>query len=576
MRMAHMFGRTLRDAPADAEIPSHQLMARAAMIRSLGAGLYSLMPMGYRVIRKIEQIVREEMDAIGGQEMLMPVVHPAELWEKTGRYELVGPAMAHFRDRADRENVLAISHEEVVADISTTDINSWRQLPQIVYHIQTKFRDEPRSRGGLIRVREFTMKDSYTLDTDAEALNTGYEKHAVAYDRIFTRLGLDFIKVGADVRVMGGSKSEEFMAFSPNGEDTLFICSNGDYAANREVAEFRRDMPAPEELLPMETIETPNTNTIALLAELLDIPLSRTAKAVFYMGESGRFIFTVIRGDLDINETTLRQTPGEESFTPPTAEQIRSTGAEPGYGSPVGVHDAVIVVDQSVKDSLNLVAGANTPGYHLKNVNLGRDYHADVVANIASAWEGAPCPVCGEAMTLERGIEIGNIFQLGTRYTEKLGATYLDKDGRAQPIVMGSYGIGIGRNAAAVVEQRHDDKGILWPISIAPYQVSLLSLGKEQEVIEATDDLYEQLTATGVEVLYDDRSDRPGVKFTDAELIGNPIRLSISKRTLEAGEAELRLRTSDTSEMVSLEGGVDRVKQIVAELFAALKPEPRA
>lgn len=576
MRMAHMFGRTLRDAPADAEIPSHQLMARAAMIRSLGAGLYSLMPMGYRVIRKIEQIVREEMDAIGGQEMLMPVVHPAELWEKTGRYELVGPAMAHFRDRADRENVLAISHEEVVADISTTDINSWRQLPQIVYHIQTKFRDEPRSRGGLIRVREFTMKDSYTLDTDAEALNTGYEKHAVAYDRIFTRLGLDFIKVGADVGVMGGSKSEEFMAFSPNGEDTLFICSNGDYAANREVAEFRRDMPAPEELLPMETIETPNTNTIALLAELLDIPLSRTAKAVFYMGESGRFIFTVIRGDLDINETTLRQTTGEESLTPATAEQIRSIGAEPGYGSPVGVHDAVIVVDQSVKDSLNLVAGANTPGYHLKNVNLGRDYHADVVANIASAWEGAPCPVCGEAMTLERGIEIGNIFQLGTRYTEKLGATYLDKDGRAQPIVMGSYGIGIGRNAAAVVEQRHDDKGILWPISIAPYQVSLLSLGKEQEVIEATDDLYEQLTATGVEVLYDDRSDRPGVKFTDAELIGNPIRLSISKRTLEAGEAELRLRTSDTSEMVSLEGGVDRVKQIVAELFAALKPEPRA
>ncbi len=576
MRMAHMFGRTLRDAPADAEIPSHQLMVRAAMIRPLGAGLYSLMPLGYRVIRKIEKIVREEMDAIGGQEMLMPLVHPVELWEKTGRSQSVGPAMVHFHDRANRENILAISHEEVVTDISTNDINSWRQLPQIVYHIQTKFRDEPRSRGGLIRVREFTMKDSYTLDIDAVALNTGYEKHAVAYDRIFTRLGLDFIKVSADVGMMGGSKSEEYMAFSPNGEDTLFICPNGDYAANREVAEFRRETPESEASLAMETIETPNANTIALLAELLDVPLSRTAKAVFYMGASGRFVFVVIRGDFDINETALRQAAGEDDLTPATPDQIRAIGAEPGYGSPVGVHDAFIVADQSIEDSPNLVAGANKPGYHLKNVNLGRDYHADVVANFASAWEGAPCPVCGEAMKLERGIEVGNIFQLGTRYTERMGATYLDKDGKAQPIVMGSYGIGIGRNAASVVEQRHDDKGILWPISIAPYQVSLLSLGKEQAVIDATDTLYDELTAAGIEVLYDDRSDRPGVKFADAELIGNPIRLSISKRTLEAGEVELRLRTSDTSETAPLGQIVDRVKQIMAELFAALEPEPRA
>ncbi|MBA2290709.1 MAG: proline--tRNA ligase [Chloroflexia bacterium] len=573
MRMAHMFGRTLRDAPADAEIPSHQLMVRAAMIRPLGAGLYSLMPLGYRVIRKIEQIVREEMDAIGGQEMLMPLVHPVELWEKTGRSQSVGPAMVHFQDRANRENILAISHEEVVTDISTNDINSWRQLPQIVYHIQTKFRDEPRSRGGLIRVREFTMKDSYTLDTDAEALDTGYEKHADAYDRIFTRLGLDFIKVSADVGMMGGSKSEEYMAFSPNGEDTLFICPNGDYAANREVAEFRRDRPESEEFLAMETIETPNTNTIALLAELLDVPLSRTAKAVFYMGGSGRFVFAVIRGDLDINETALRQAAGEDDLTPATPDQIRGFGAEPGYGSPVGVLDAFIVADQSIADSPNLVAGANRPGYHLKNVNLGRDYQADVVANIASAWEGAPCPVCGEAMKLERGIEVGNIFQLGTRYTERMGATYLDKDDKAQPIFMGSYGIGIGRNAASVVEQRHDDKGILWPISIAPYHVSLLSLGKEQAVIDATDALYQSLTAAGIDVLYDDRSDRPGVKFTDAELIGNPIRLSISKRTLEAGEVEIRLRTSDTSEMAPLGQIVDRVRQIMAELFAALEPE---
>ncbi|HYH12242.1 MAG TPA: proline--tRNA ligase, partial [Thermomicrobiales bacterium] len=391
--MAHLFGRTLREAPADAEIPSHQLMVRAAMIRPLGAGIYSLLPLGYRVIRKVEQIVREEMDAIGGQEMLMPFVHPSDIWERSGRFHAIGPEMTRLKDRGDRDMVLAMTHEEVVTDLTATEINSYRQLPQIVYHIQSKWRDEPRARGGLIRVREFTMKDSYTLDADAEALNTGYEKHAVAYDRIFTRLGLKFIKVGADVGMMGGSKSEEFMAFSPNGEDTLFICENGDYAANREVAEFRRDGPKSEDLLEMELVATPDTNTIALLAEHLDIPLSRTAKAVFFVGESGRFVFAVIRGDLDVNETKLRQVTGEGNLTPATAEQIRAIGAEPGYGSPVGVQDAFIVVDESVRDSPNLVAGANKPGYHIKNVNLGRDYEADVVADIASAWEGAPCPI---------------------------------------------------------------------------------------------------------------------------------------------------------------------------------------
>jgi len=572
MRMSHMFGRTLREAPADAEIPSHQLMVRAAMIRPLGAGIYSLLPLGYRVIRKVEQIVREEMDAIGGQEMLMPFVHPAEVWERSGRLHEIGPEMTRLKDRGDREMVLAMTHEEVVTDLTATEINSYRQLPQIVYHIQSKWRDEPRARGGLIRVREFTMKDSYSLDTDAEALNTGYEKHAVAYERIFTRLGLKFIKVGADVGMMGGSKSEEFMAFSPNGEDTLFICENGDYAANREVAGFRRDEPKAEDPLEMELVATPDTNTIALLAEYLDIPLSRTAKAVFFIGESGRFIFAVVRGDLDVNETKLRQATGEGSLTPATAEQIRAIGAEPGYGSPVGVHDAFIVVDESVRDSPNLVAGANKPGYHLRNVNLGRDYEADVVADIASAWEGAPCPVCGGSMRVERGIEVGNIFQLGTRYTERMGATYLDKDGKARPVVMGSYGIGIGRAAASVVEQCHDERGIIWPISIAPYHVSLLSLGKEDEVIAATDRLYDELRAAGVEVLYDDRTDRPGVKFTDAELIGNPIRLSISKRTLEAGEVELRLRTASESEMVPTGQIVARVRSIMDELFAALEP----
>ncbi|MGC4106621.1 MAG: proline--tRNA ligase [Thermomicrobiales bacterium] len=573
MRMAHLFGRTLRQAPADAELISHQLMVRAGMIRPLGAGIYSLLPLGYRVIRKVEAIIREEMDAIGGQEMLMPVVHPADVWKRTGRFESVGPEMARLKDRGDRDMVLAMTHEEVVADIAATEINSYRQMPQIVYHLQTKFRDEPRARGGLIRVREFTMKDSYSLDADEAGLEVSYEQHAVAYDRIFTRLGLDFIKVGADVGMMGGSKSEEYMAFSPNGEDILLICPHGDYAANREVATFQRNPVPAEDALPMEEVETPNATTIQKLADFLNVPVSRTAKAVFFVAGSGRFIFAVIRGDLDINETKLRNAIKEGEIVPATVEQIRAISAEPGYGSPVGVHDAYVIVDESIAESPNLVAGANKVGWHLKNVNLGRDFQADQVADIAAAAEGHRCPVCGEPMVARRAIEVGNIFKLGTRYSEALGATYLDAEGESHPIVMGSYGIGVGRGAATVVEQRYDDKGILWPMSIAPFHVSLLSIGTDEPVIAATDALYAALTAAGIEVLYDDRAERPGVKFNDAELIGNPIRLSISKRTLEAGEVELRLREGSESEMVARDTVIERVRGIVDEQLAALQPK---
>ncbi|MDQ3441999.1 MAG: proline--tRNA ligase, partial [Chloroflexota bacterium] len=540
MRMAHLFGRTLRDAPADVEIPSHQLMVRAAMIRPLGTGLYSLLPLGYRVVRKVEAIIREEMDAIGGQEMLMPLVHPADIWRKSGRYEKIGPEMARFKDRGDRDLVLAMTHEEVVADLTASEINSYKQLPQIVYHMQSKFRDEPRARGGLIRVREFTMKDSYSLDVDSAGLDTSYALHEAAYHRIFTRIGLEYIKVGADVGMMGGSLSEEFMAFSPNGEDTILIDPESDYAANREVATFRREIAAPEDLLPVEEVETPNTTTIDALATLLDVPLARTAKAVFFMGESGNTIFGVIRGDLDINETKLRQVTGENDIVPATVEQIRAIGAEPGYGSPVGVHDAVVVIDESIRDSPNLVAGANKVGLHLKNVNYPRDFESHHVADIAAAGEGYRSPVSGAPMMTRRAIEVGNIFKLGTGFSKTLNATYLDVNGKAQPVVMGSYGIGSGRNAASVAEQNYDERGLRWPISIAPFHVSLLTLGKEPEVAAAADTLYAELTAAGIEVLFDDRNDRPGVKFNDADLIGNPIRLSVSKRTLADGEAELR------------------------------------
>jgi prolyl-tRNA synthetase len=571
MRMSHLFGRTLREAPGDVELPSHRLLLRAAMVRPLGAGIFSLLPLGWRVVRKVEQIIREEIDAIGGQELLMPVVHPADLWRESGRYQIVGPELTRFQDRGERDMVLAMTHEEIVTDLARQEINSYRQLPQLVYHIQTKWRDEPRARGGLIRVREFTMKDSYSLDRDEAGLDVQYRNHWRAYERIFRRCGLRFVVVGADTGMMGGTASHEFMALSPHGEDTILLCPTGDYADNREVATFRRPAPSAEAPLPMEEVETPDTTTIQALADYLQIPLARTAKAVFYKGDSGRFVFAVIRGDLEINETKLRKAADEYGLTPATAEEIRAIGAEPGYGSPVGVRDALVVADESVRDSPNLVAGANRPGWHTRNVNLGRDYEA-VVADIAAAEAGFACPVCGTSLTAERGIEVGNIFKLGTRYSAAFGATYLDAEGQSHPIVMGSYGIGSGRVTATVVEQHHDDKGIVWPVTVAPFHVSLLSLGKEdeREPIEAADRLYAELTEAGIEVLYDDRADRPGVKFNDADLIGCPLRLSVSARTLARGEAELKPRAAAEATFVPLAEVVPTVRRMLEELRAEL------
>ncbi len=572
MRMSHLFGRTLRDAPGDAELPSHRLMLRAAMVRPLGAGIYSLLPLGWRVVRKVEQIIREEIDAIGGQELLMPVVHPSDVWRESGRFEAVGPEMTRFKDRGDRDMVLAMTHEEVVTDLARQEINSYRQLPMLVYHIQTKWRDEPRSRGGLIRVREFTMKDSYSLDRDEEGLDVQYHNHWRAYERIFRRVGLDFVVVGADTGMMGGTASHEFMALSPFGEDIVLLCEACGYADNREVAVFQRDAPLAEALLPAEEVETPDTTTIQALADFLRIPLSRTAKAVFFKGDSGKFIFAVIRGDLEVNETKLRKASGESGLTPATVEEIRAIGAEPGYGSPIGVRDATIVIDESVRDSPNLVAGANRVGWHTLNTNPGRDYQPDVVADISAAEAGFPCPMCGAAMIAERAIEVGNIFKLGTRYSRVLGAEYLDEEGQSHPILMGSYGIGSGRVTATIVEQHHDDRGICWPVTVAPYEVSLLWIGSagDSAVQEAADALYEELQLAGIEVLYDDRAERAGVKFNDSDLIGNPVRVSVSPRTLERGEAEIKLRSASESFFVPLTEVRSTVRRLLDELYAEL------
>ena len=562
MRLSNLFFTTLRDDPADAEMPSHRLLLRAGYVRQLGAGIYSLLPLGFRVTKRVEQVIREELNAIGGQEMEMPVVHPADLWRETGRYDAIGPEMARFKDRGERDMVLAMTHEEVVADLLRDIVRSYRQLPMIVYHFQTKFRDEPRSRGGLIRVREFVMKDSYSCDRDDEGLDKAYWAHHAAYTRIFERLGLKAIPVRSDVGMMGGSLAHEFMFLNPAGEDVLVLCETCGYAANRQVAPSTTPAPAAEERLPVEEVHTPDATTIDALAAFLGIPAAKTAKAVFMVTGDGRFVVAIVRGDFDLNETKLvnaiRTTGG---MRPAQVEEILARGMQAGYGSPIGARDALVVVDSLVAKSGNLVAGANRPGYHLRNTNVGRDYTPDVVADIASVREGDACPSCGGPVILRNGIEIGNIFKLGTKYTRALGAEYLGEDGERHPIVMGSYGIGLGRNVACVVEAHHDEKGIAWPAEVAPYPAHLVALGanRDPKVTEVAERLYAAAAACGdaSQVLYDDRDESPGVKLTDAELLGMPWILTVSPRSLAAGGVEVTERATGARSVQSIEHVTD-------------------
>ena len=556
MRLSRLFFATLRDDPAEAEMPSHRLLLRAGYVRQLGSGLYSLLPLGYRVTSRVEQVIREEMDAIGCQELEMPVIHPADLWRESGRYDKIGPEMARFKDRGDRDMVIAMTHEEVVADLLRDIVRSYRQLPVRLYHFQTKFRDEPRSRGGLIRVREFVMKDSYSCDRDEEGLDASYWAHHGAYVRIFERLGLEAIPVSSDVGMMGGSLAHEFMVLNPAGEDVLVLCESCGFSANRQVAGARLTANEPAEPLPIEEVETPNATTIADLAAFLRIEPSATAKAAFFMAGDGRLITAIVRGDRDVNETKLVNAADVSGgLRPATVEEIHAAGMEPGYGSAIGAHDTFVVVDKLAAGSPNLVAGANRVGFHLRNTNHGRDYQADAVADIDSVREGDACPVCGHPLILRNGIEVGNIFKLGTRYTEALGATYLGEDGQAHPIVMGSYGIGLGRNVACIVEAHHDDKGIAWPDEVAPYRAHLVSIGanKEPRINELAQELEEGAAAIGRDVLWDDRDESPGVKFTDAELLGMPWIVTLSPRSLAAGGVEVTRRATGAREVMPLE-----------------------
>ncbi|MES2209104.1 MAG: proline--tRNA ligase [Chloroflexota bacterium] len=556
MRLSQLFFTSLRDDPADVDMPSHRLLLRAGYIRQLGSGIYSLLPLGFRVNKRVEQVVREEMNRIGSQEMEMPVVHPADLWRETGRYDEIGPEMVRFKDRAGRDMVLAMTHEEVVADLLRDIVRSYRQLPMMVYHFQTKFRDEPRARGGLIRVREFVMKDAYSIDRDDAGLDASYWAQYGAYVRIFERLGLKAVAVASDVGMMGGSLAHEFMVINPAGEDVLVLCEACGYASNRQVAVVPKASPAGEELLPTEPVETPGTATIADLAAFLDIPIEKTAKAAFFTAGDGRLITAIVRGDHEVNETKLvNAVKVNGGIRPATIDEIKAAGMEAGYGSPIGAHDTTVVVDDLVARSPNLVAGANRVGYHLRNVNVPRDYTPDVITDITNAREGDACPDCGGSVILRNGIEVGNIFKLGTKYTTALGATYLGEDGQAHPIVMGSYGIGLGRNVACIVEAHHDEKGIAWPDEVAPYAAHLVTIGaaRDPKVAEIADRLHDLAATAGRDILYDDRDESPGVKFTDAELLGMPWILTVSPRSIAAGGAEVTRRATGERQTVSID-----------------------
>jgi prolyl-tRNA synthetase len=558
MRLSHLFFTTLRDDPAEAEMASHRLLLRAGYVRQLGSGIYSLLPLGKRVNDRVEQIIREEQDRIGGQEMEMPVVHPAEIWKASGRYQAIGPELTRFKDRGGRDMVLAMTHEEVVGILLGDIVRSYRQLPMMVYHFQTKWRDEPRARGGLLRVREFVMKDAYSCDRDAAGLDASYQAQYDAYVRTFERLGLETIAVASDVGIMGGTQAHEFMVLNPAGEDVLVLCEACGYAANRQVAVIPRAAPPAEDALALEEVETPGTTTIASLAAFMGIGKERTAKAAFFVRGDGRLITAIVRGDHDVNETKLANAVDASSgLRPATVEEIKAAGMEAGYGSPIGAHETTVVVDDLVARSPNLVAGANRVGFHYRNVNVGRDFTPDVVTDITNAEEGDPCPTCGSPVILRNGIEVGNIFKLGTKFTDAAGATYLGEDGQEHQIVMGSYGIGVGRNVACVVEAHHDEKGIVWPEEVAPYAAHLVAIGagRDPQVGEVAERLHAVGEAAGYwrNILYDDRDESPGVKFTDAELLGMPWILTVSPRSLAAGGVEVTNRATGERSTRSIE-----------------------
>jgi len=571
MRVSKLVARTLREDPKDAPLRSHNLLLRGGYILQVAAGIYTMMPLAKRIAQKIERIIREEMNRIEGQEITMPVVMPRELWDEAGRYEAVGPEMLRFRDRNGQDMLLGMTHEEPVVQAARAHITSYRQLPVMMYQIQTKFRDEARSRGGLIRVREFTMKDAYSFHSNHEDMLSYYDRCHAAYGRIFRRAGLrNFVDVESDTGMMGGGMSHEFMFLTDVGEDTLFLCDGCGYRANREVARFAFT-PAPVAAVgALEKVATPGMKTIEEVSTFLGVGAADTAKAVLYVHDKKNFVFVLIRGDFEVNETKLAKILGKGELRPAQDEEIRALGAVPGYASPLGL-DATkftLLVDDTVQRSANLVTGANEEGFHVRNFNAARDLKGGRPVELATPREGDACSACGAPLRVSRGIEIGNIFQLGTKYSAPMRCEFLDADGKSRPMIMGCYGIGVGRLLASVIEEHNDAYGPIWPMSIAPYEVHVCVLDAQKGGVgEVATGLLEKLEAAGIEVLMDDRNEKAGVQFADADLFGVPLRLILSPRNLAQGMVEFKFRGRKESEMWP----VDEVPARLAEVIAREK-----
>lgn len=577
MRVSQLLGVTLKESPGGVELASHDLLVRAGYIRQLSSGIFSYLHLGHRSLQKIQQILREEMDKIGGVEISMPVVHPADIWKKTGRYEEIDESLVRFSDRADRDLVLAMTHEEVVSSLAQSEVTSYKQLPLLVYQIQTKFRDEARPRGGLIRVKEFAMKDSYSLDASWEGLAKQYEAHYEAYFRIFARSGVPVVAIKSDVGMMGGKVAHEFMYLSEIGEDTIFICDKTGYKANKEVAVFRKKYPQ-DEPLSLQKVHTPGSKTIAEVAQFLGVEEEKCGKMVFFTALISpdlpeKLVAVVIRGDMEVNPVKLQKLAHLKSMRPATEAEILAAGTVPGYASPMSLHkkDCLIIADDLVAHSPNLVLGADQTDYHYKNTCYGRDYEADLVGDIAMAYEDALSPDTNDdtaRLRAVRGVEVGNIFQLGTKYTEGLDAYFMDEQGKSKPLIMGSYGIGVGRILACAAEEHRDKDGLNLPISIAPYSLLLVALIDSAETQAAADTLYHALQNAGIDVLYDDRKIKSaGVKFKDADLWGIPLRLTLSKKSLQKGGVELKRRGEKNFSIVPKNEVLETVKQQISQLF---------
>ena len=569
MRVSKLYAPTLREVPAEAEVVSHQLMLRAGFMRKAAGGIYTYLPLAWRVLKKIERIVREEMDAKGSQELLMPIVQPAEIWQESGRWDVYGAEMFRLQDRHNRCFCLGPTHEEMVTTLIRGDVRSYRQLPLSVYQIQNKYRDERRPRFGLMRGREFIMKDAYSFDRDEAGLDKSYQDMYDPYTNIFTRCGLNFRPVEADSGAIGGSGSHEFMVIADSGEAEIVFCTSCDYAANVEKAELFPLEAQEEAMLTKEEVVTPDCKTIADVCAYLKLPVDHSVKAVAYNSEKG-LILCFVRGDHEVNEIKVINTCGVIDLEMATEEQLAAAGTVGGYMGPVGIDNkkVIVVVDATVMKMHNVCCGANKEGYHFINVNPGRDFTPTYVADIRLIQEGDPCPHCGGEVSKARGIEVGQVFKLFTKYSSALKATYLDENGKEQPMVMGCYGVGVSRTMAAAIEQNYDDNGIIWPIEIAPYHVLVVPVNTKDEASAAkAEEIYMQLKKVGLETVIDDRNERPGVKFKDADLIGYPLRVVVGPKTLTEGKLEVKIRKTGEIRYLPLDGDyVQDIKNIIAEL----------